>query len=249
MNKIQSKKILGIVFTVLVYMFIFVVLGSLIFTLSTKKNDDAVSLFGHQMRIVISPSMEECELTDVSDFDIKSLKVKTMIFVEEVPSDTDKRNEWYEDLEKGDVLTFKYVYIRQEVITHRIIDKKDNGKGGYLIYLQGDNKNTADGATTQIIDTSDEASANYVIGKVVGQSYPLGWFVSLLKSPTGLIFIVIIPVIIIMIFEVIKIVSLLSYKKKMEEQEKQKSMQTEIEELKKKIELLEQENNSEGVGE
>ena len=242
----KTKKIIGIVFNVIVYIFIFVVLISLVFSLTQKnKNDDAISLFGHQMRIVVSPSMEECELTDVSDYDIKNLKVKTMIFIEEIPTDSEERADWYEDLREGDVLTFKYVYIRQEVITHRLIDKVENGKGGYILYLQGDNKNSADGATTQIIDTSDEASANYVIGKVVGQSYPLGWLVSLIKSSLGLIFVVIIPSIVIITIEVIKIINLLSYKKKAAENEKKKLMQEEIDELKKKIEILEKNKNEE----
>ena len=248
MDSTKTKKILGIIFNVMIYIFIFIVLTSLIFTLTQKNNnDDAVGLFGHQMRIVVSPSMEECELTDVSDYDIKSLKVKTMIFIKEIPTDEKERADWYEDLEVGDVLTFKYVYVRQEVITHRLIGKVENGKGGYFLHLQGDNKNSVDGATTQIIDTSDEASANYVIGKVVGQSYSLGWLVTLLKSSLGLIFIVIIPSIIIITLEVVKIINLLSFKKKAAENEKKKHMQDEIEELKKKIEMLEQENNSEGV--
>ena len=245
MDITKIKKILGIVFNVIIYVFIFIVLICLAFTITQKNNNnDAASLFGYQMRIVVSPSMEECELTNVSDYDIKSLKVKTMIFIEEIPADEKERADWYEDLEEGDVLTFKYVYVRQEVITHRLIKKIENGKGGYFLHLQGDNKNSAEGATTQIIDTSDEVSANYVIGKVVGQSYVFGWIVTLLKSSLGLIFIVIIPTIIIIILEVVKIINLLSYKKKAAENEKKKLMQEEIEELKKKIEMLEQENIS-----
>ena len=101
--------------------------GIIIAIFSKKDVDNTAILFGHQMRVVETPSMEECELTDVSKYDIKSLPVKTLIFIEVVPEDEQKKEEWYADLEIGDVLTFKYLYTRQETITHRIIDiiKKD----------------------------------------------------------------------------------------------------------------------------
>ena len=35
---------------------------------------------------------------------------------------------WYADLKVGDVLTFKYVYVRQETITHRIIDIEEKNE-------------------------------------------------------------------------------------------------------------------------
>ena len=241
----KKGKIVRIVATVFIYLFVLLCLVILIFSLSSKKiNDDALSLFGYQMRIVISPSMEECELTNTDDYEIKSLKVETMIFVEEVPNNELEKKEWYSNLVIGDVITFKYVFVRQEVVTHRIVDKIDNGNGGYLLYLQGDNRNSPEGVMTQVIDTSAENSSDYVIGKVVGQSYFLGRVVSFLKSTMGLLLVIIIPSFLIIVFEIIKIFNLLSYKRKMVEAEKQKQQQDEIAELKRKIELLEQKNNS-----
>lgn len=244
----KQNKVLSIIFHTLLYVFMGFCLLSLIFVIAMKSSgQDAVSVFGHQLRRVISPSMEECEYTDVSDFDIKSLPVNTMVFVEEVPTDSEEAKQWYEDLEPGDVLTFKYVYVRQEVITHRIIDKKENGKGGYLIYLSGDNKNDSNGTLTQVIDTSvSETSPNYVIGKVVGYSVALGEIITFLSSTIGLVFVIIIPVVVIIVLEVIRLVRLLTYDKRQAALKKQQEQEEEIENLRKRLEMLEQNSNTEG---
>ena len=53
--------------------------------------------------------MEKSETSkDVSMYEIQDIRVKSMIFIEVVPTDPDKAKDWYEDLEEGDVLTFKY---------------------------------------------------------------------------------------------------------------------------------------------
>ena len=240
-NKV--KKILSIAMNVLVYAFIAVIALFLIFTIVFGKlGSDATSILGYQFRTVISPSMEECELTDVSGYDIKSLPLNTMIFIEEVPTDSIEANEWYSDLEVGDVLTFKYLYVRQEVITHRIIKIEDNGKGGYYIYLEGDNKNSEAGILTQMIDTSNEFSPNYVIGKVVGHSYVIGSLVTFLRSTMGLVLIIVV-IVVILILEVLKLAKLLTHDKREEEKKKQQAQLDELEELRKKVALLEKNNN------
>ena len=240
-NKV--KKILSIVMNVLVYAFIAVIALFLIFTIVFGKlGSDATSILGYQFRTVISPSMEECELTNVSNYDIKSLPLNTMIFIEEVPTDSTEANEWYSDLEVGDVLTFKYLYVRQEVITHRIIKIEDNGKGGYYIYLEGDNKNTESGILTQMIDTSNEFSPNYVIGKVVGHSYVIGSLVTFLRSTIGLVLIIVV-IVVILILEVLKLAKLLTHDKREAEKKKQQAQLDELEELRKKVALLEKNNN------
>ena len=243
MEKSKVKKILSIVMNVLVYSFIAVIALFLIFTIVFGKlGSDATSILGYQFRTVISPSMEECELTDVSNYDIKSLPLNTMIFIEEVPTDSIEANEWYSNLEVGDVLTFKYLYVRQEVITHRIIKIEDNGKGGYYIYLEGDNKNTESGILTQMIDTSNEFSPNYVIGKVVGHSYVIGSLVTFLRSTIGLVLIIVV-IVVILILEVLKLAKLLTHDKREAEKKKQQAQLDELEELRKKVALLEKNNN------
>ncbi len=232
----KVKKVLNIVSNVVLYMFIIVCILGVIITIMSKKDEDGTAtMFGIQMRSVISPSMEECELTDVSKFEIKSIRTKAIVFISVVPEDETAKNEFYKSLKEGDVLTFKYTYITQEVITHRIIDIKENGVGGYIIQLAGDNKNVEDGVLIQTINTSDTASTNYVIGKVVGQSYAFGVFIWALSTPVGLICIVILPSLIIVVIEIIRIVNIVMAGKK----KKLAKEREELEELREKLKLLE----------
>lgn len=234
-------KILRIIFNVILYAFMIVCLFGIVLTIFSKKDiDNTAIIFGYQMRIVQSPSMEESEFTDTSEFEIKDLPVKTVIFIEVVPEDEAEREAWFADIKDGDVLTFKYLYTRQETITHRVVDKIAKETGGYLIYLEGDNKASEEGVLTQVIDTSDENSPNYVIGKVVGHNYPLGLLVYALKSPIGLIFIIFIPCLVIIIFEVVRIINVLNAEKKAKAKAKEEEQLNELEELKRKLAVLEQ---------
>lgn len=235
-----AKKACKIAANVLLYAFIAVcLLGVLLSITAKKESDGTATILGRQMRFVLSASMEKCDATDVSQFEIKDIPTRSMIFIEVVPKDAAKAEEWYAGLKVGDVLTFKYVYIRQETITHRItaIEKKDTG--GYLISLAGDNKNADSDTLTQVIDTSVPNSPNYVIGKVTGQSYALGLFVNALKSPVGLVCIVIIPSLIIVILEILKIIHMLGADKRKQEQEEKVQQKNELDELRRRLAELE----------
>lgn len=251
MNKKLILGILSIFTKILFFGIIAVCLFAIGVTISAKKDaDQTATFFGYQMRTVISPSMEKSEFTDTSDYDIKHLRVRTLVFIQVVPEDDAEAKEWYSDLEVGDILTFKYVYTRQEVITHRIIkieDKIVDGEHvGYMIHLQGDNKSSEEGALVQIIDTSNTQSPNFVIGKVTGKSYVLGLLISLLKNKFGLLCVIILPALALIILEVIRIYRVLNHDKKMMEKHKRAEQEKELEELRRKVALLEQskaENN------
>lgn len=237
MEKTQVVKKVGkITANILLYVFIALCLFSVILTISSKKDEaGTATVFGKQMRTVLSPSMEKCEATDVSDYEIKDIPTGSMVFIEVVPEEPAEAELWYSNLRVGDVLTFKYVYVKQETITHRITDIKQNSDGGYTIRLDGDNKNSESETLTQTINTSDKNSTNYVIGKVTGQSYLLGLFVRTMKSPAGLICIVIIPSLIIVILEILRIVKLLGADKKKKEQEEKARTENELNELKRRL--------------
>lgn len=238
MDRQKTKKVLSVATSVLFYIFIAVCLLALVLSIVSKKNSDAVEIFGYQMRFVLTESMEKCDATDVSNFKIKDIPQKSVVFVQTVPDDPTEAAAWYADLAVGDVLTFRYVYTSQETITHRIIDIRAKESGGYLISLEGDNKGDDGQVMTQVIDTSLVDSPNYVIGKVTGVNYPLGLFVSLLRSQVGLICVVIVPAVIIIIFEVMRISSLLSADKKAKAKEEKEQTQNEIEELKRQLAAL-----------
>ena len=240
MDKEKLKKIGSIIINILLYLFLAVCVFSVVLTVFSKKDvDGAAELFGYQMRVVTSDSMAKCELTDVSGYDIKSIPLRSMIFVKLMPEDEAEANEWYGDLKVGDVLTFRYVYTNQVTITHRITAITEKETGGYIIELAGDNKNSESGQLYQTIDTSIPNNTNYVIGKVTGQAFILGFIISLLKSPLGIIFIVIVPCFIIILLEVLKIVGAYNAERKKREQEEASKRDSELEELRRRLAELE----------
>ena len=245
MNNKKVTKVLSVAVNVIIYLFCALCLLLLVFTIVGKRDaDGAVKMFGYEMRIVLSGSMEQHPDVDVSDYKIKSIRTGSMIFVKTVPDDAVKADEFYSDLQVGDVLTFRYDVsnkqfaekdAQQMTITHRIIDIKPKVTGGYIITLRGDNL-VSNGLTgEQVIDTSNEFSPNYVIGKVTGQNFVLGWSVYSLKQPIGLALLIIVPCIIIIILNVIKIVNAISAQKA----EKQVANDSELETLKRRIAELE----------
>ncbi len=245
MENKKSKKILGIISNILLYTFLFICILSLGLTLFSKKDKDGTAeIMGYQFRIVVTESMAKCDETDVSDYKIKSIPLRSMIFVETVPEDPVEAEKWYDDLKVGDVLTFKYVYSSQVTITHRIIDIQPSEEG-YIIKLAGDNKSSADNPGIQIINTNEAAtSPNYIVGKVVGQAKVLGFILSIMKEPVGLIFTIIVPCAIVIIMEIIKIVSAVNAEKKKKEDEEKLKKNKEIEELRKKLAALENAKNT-----
>lgn len=244
------KKIAVIAANVLMYVFIAVCIFGVIVTVAAKSDSDGTAtIFGKQMRFVLSPSMEKCEDTDVSDFEIKDIPTKSMVFIDVVPEDEAEAEQWYADLKVGDVLTFKYVYVRQETITHRITAIEKKATGGYVIDLAGDNKASDSETLTQTIDTSKTNSPNYIIGKVTGQSYVLGLFVSTLKTPVGIVCVVIIPSLIILVLEILKIVRLVGADKRKKAEEKIAKQQDELDELRRRLAALEGQQTDGETGE
>lgn len=236
----KAKKVASIILNVIIYTFFVLCIFLLVASIFSKRNEDgAVNMFGYEMRIVLSGSMEKDKNTDVSGYKIKSIPVKSAIFVERVPTDEEKAEAWYAKLQVGDVLTFRYTYVRQETITHRIVDIEAKESGGYIITLEGDNKASSTNQGQQIIDTSDEYSTNYVIGKVKGQSRLLGLLVYSVKQPLGIALMIIVPCSILIVVEIIKIVDVLQAGKRAKSEEKAKAQESELEELRRRLAALE----------
>lgn len=243
-KKAIVKKVLKITGNVLVYLLMAIAMFVLVISITSKKDSDGTAtVFGYQLRFVQSDSMEECELTDVSKFEIKSIRVKSCVFVDVAPESEEEKAEWYKSLKVGDVLTFKYVYSRQETITHRIVNIEEKITGGYIITLEGDNKNAETDLMQQTIDTSLTDSPNYIIGKVTGQSYVLGLLVYAFKTPVGIVCLIIIPCLIIIAFEVMRLVKVFGKDKKEKLQAEKKKQDDEIEELKRQLAELQNMKN------
>lgn len=240
MKNTTLKKTAKIIGNIVMYFFLFLCIVAILITVFSKKGlDGGTEVFGYQMRVVTTDSMGKCDATDVSSYDIKSIPVNSMVFVKVMPTDPEEADDWYRSIKKGDVLTFRYVYSNQITITHRVVDIVEKETGGFLIYLEGDNKNSDSDLLEQVIDTSIPNNTNYVIGKVTGQSYILGLFLTILKNPIGTICLVIVPCFVIILLEVLKIVKILNEDKKKQEKEELTKKDNELEELRKKIAELE----------
>lgn len=237
-------KLCKIVGNVLLYVVLAIALFAVVLSVATKKDaDGAATVFGKQLRIVRSDSMEKCEETDVSGYAIKDLPVKTLLVIDVVPTNEEEAKAWYKAVKVGDVLTFRYQYTEQVTITHRVtkITEKD---GGYLIELAGDNKASED-TLTQTIDTTETESYNYVIGKVVWANFSLGWLVYALKTPAVVTCVIIIPCLIVIVLEIVKIVNVLGESKREKIKEETQQKEAEIEELKRRLAALENQENQE----
>lgn len=240
-TKITIKKILSIAGNVLLYLILAIAIFVLIVSITAKKDiDGTATVFGKQLRFVQSSSMEACDQTDVSAYKIKSIKVKSCVFIDVIPEDEAKREEWLKTVKVGDVLTFKYVYTKQETITHRVVNIEAKETGGYIITLEGDNK--ADNSTVgqQTIDTSKTDSSNYIIGRVTGQSYLLGLLVYAFKQPVGIVCFILVPCLIMIAFQVMRIVKVVNADKQEKATAEKVSQTNEIEELKRQLAALQQ---------
>jgi signal peptidase I len=214
------KRFIQIVADLLLSIFlVFVALTVVVVVASKRDIDGTAEIFGYQLRVVTSDSMGECELTDVSQYEIKSIPIESLIVVQTIPDDPNEAQEWYRNLKVGDVLTFRYVYGTQITITHRvaaIVEKE----GGYIIDLAGDNKNAKDNQLYQTIDTTIPNNPNYVVGKVVWTASWAGKLLNALKTPIGLIFLIWIPCVIIVIMQVYEIGTATSNRKQRRETKK-----------------------------
>lgn len=252
-----AKKVANIVLDVVVVAVLLLALFTMIVTVNAKKSKDGTAtIFGYQLRFVQSGSMEKCAYTDVSKYKVKSIKVKSCVFIKTAPTSEKEINEWYKTLKVGDVLTFQYnkndgsaapedYEGDSMVITHRVIriEKKENGNG-YIITLKGDYKSGKDSEPAeQVIDTEVDTPAKttyitYIIGKVTGQSYLLGLCVYVLKKPVGIVCVIIVPCLLMIVIQIFRIANVLGEDKKNKRKEEQANKDDEIEELKRQLAAL-----------
>lgn len=239
-GKSKVKKVLSIIGNVLMWLFLALCLVMLIFAIVAKRSDDgAVNLFGREMRIVMSPSMEKNENTDVSNFEIKDIPVRSLVITETVPEDEEKAEEWYDKLKVGDVLTFRYFLVQQETITHRII-AIDKLTYGYVITLRGDNASENEGE--QVIYTDDRMNphpSNFVIGRVVHVSVFFGNIIYILQQPIGIALVIIVPASLVIIYQIVRLITYFRGEKRKKAEAKQAEQEGEIEALKRRIAEME----------
>ena len=149
-------------------------------------NGNSMDFSDTEVKVVISGSMDG-EPRD--QYPIKTVPIKSMVVIHDVPSDESEKNAFYASLNVGDILTFYYnnpVSGERMVVTHRIIDiDQTSDSSGNIVYtftMKGDSvdDDPTNGATQTI--TSDSGD---VIGEVVGVSQVLGNIIIFLSSWFG----------------------------------------------------------------
>ncbi len=250
-KKSKIKKIINIILDVLFISFAAFAVVAIIFRSTTSNNKDGHSINGYQLRTVETGSMAENNHIDpetYKSYSIHTLPVNSLIRIKEVKESSAEK--FYEDLKVGDVLTFVYYTSingrqGQYVYTHRLIEKQPV-TGGYRLILMGDAETISGGVQTVYTNPlTAEQSLSYVIGKVVWANHPIGEVVSFLKSPNGILFLVVLPCSILCLYEIGKIIFYV-YKDKKEKkaiaaaetQNQIDSSQAEIEDLKAQLAAL-----------
>ena len=264
-NNKKSPLFVRIILWVLFGIYMALVLTGIIYSIACKRSKDGtLTIANHQLRIVTSESMAENKIftdEEYKTFEIGSIPKYSLVSIEKIPESGDKKYEFYDNVKRGDVLTFYYKMDdgRQEIVTHRVLSKTENklksqGHTTYVITLEGDN---VESGKHQILDTArDETSTNFVIGKVVYKSKFFGVILFALSSRWMLIFGVVIPCAGLFGYEIFRIIRMVVKEKKEEKvaaidtpviaDEKEKTIQEkdqEIEELRKRLAMLEQEKN------
>lgn len=124
----KAKRITGIIFNVILWIFLIFALVMMIFAFASNSNKYGVSMLGNKVILnVKSPSMEPTIMTG-------DLIVGTTL------SDEEKKT-----LQEGDIITF-YANLfgkGKEINTHRIIEKYTSG-GDIIFRTKGDNNDIAD---------------------------------------------------------------------------------------------------------
>lgn len=161
------------IITGVLMIFIVVVAGVII---SSKMSGGMPDIFGYQLKIVLSGSMEP-RIQTGSVIAVKSL-------------DEEERTQ----LQKGDVITFKED--ENMLITHRVIDVISTNSGVQYT-TKGDNNNTQD---------SNPVSAENVVAKYNGFTVPYaGYLINFSQSPNGSILFMILPGVLMLGYSIISI--------------------------------------------
>lgn len=149
-------------------------------------NGNSMDFSDTEVKVVISGSMDG-EPRD--QYPIKTVPIKSMVVIHDVPSNESEKNKFYASLNVGDILTFYYnnpVSGERMVVTHRIVDINQtsdvSGNTVYTFTMKGDSVDDDPTNTATQVITSDSGD---VIGEVVGVSQVLGNIIIFLSSWLG----------------------------------------------------------------
>ena len=165
-------------------LFLLSVMVQMMMSQQNPRNYGVPVAYNHSFLYVVTDSMDGDYTT--ADFEIPSFPAESGVVLEKVkPS----------QIKEGDVVTFYEVITLKDgqkvgiINTHRILTQEEYGKkaievdpsGVYHFHTVGDNGRSESGSYTT---RGEDFTENELIGKVVGVSKELGWFLSW-ASPTA----------------------------------------------------------------
>ncbi len=176
-------KILKIIRSIFVWLFVVLAVGMMVFTIVSVSTFDRAdrNLFGYKAFIVLSDSMKK------TDFDAGDL-----VLIKEVEPST---------LKEGDIIAYTSQNTANfgETVTHKIRKLVTDAEGnpGFVTY----------GTTT---DTDDETVVTYpyVLGKYQSHIPKVGKFFQFLKTTPGYIVCILVPFLILILMEGLRTISL-----------------------------------------
>ena len=216
----KAKKFLSVLSAVLIAFFLLLAIVCLAVALPYKLKGEDAEIFGRQIRIVLTGSMEPTIRTD------------SLVCVDAAPESGEERDEFMQSLQVGDIITF-YDWSETSrsdvVVTHRIV-RIEETETGLRFICHGDA--VADPNETQTISESD------VIGIVEWSNYPLGKIISFLRTTAGIVLVLIVPAAVILVYEIFFILQTIKARKEEKKREEAAALEQEIERLRRELEEL-----------
>ena len=175
------KKVLGVVKTILVWLFVVLAVTMTIFTIVSVNtfNRNDRDILGYKAYIVNTDSMSK------TDF-----KAGDLILVKEVDTST---------IKEGDIITYMSQSTESfgETITHKIRKLTSDARGnpGFITY-----------STTTDQDDDTIVTYMYVLGKYEKTIPGVGSFFNFMKTPQGYIICIFIPFMILIVYQAVKFV-------------------------------------------
>lgn len=191
----KKKNLLSRLFTIIVGSIVGLLLIMQITGTITAQNNYGVQRFGdYQVLVVVTDSMEP------------SIKVGEGVFVKRTPLNEIKASTTIE-AKDGDILTFYRAY-DNVIVTHRVIEILPQEDGSYDFKTLGDNLHAqtcpVNGCNPNF--NYDYVEGQYVLGKVVGQSYAFGQFFKTVSNPIAIAAVAVIPLLYVFISSVVDVI-------------------------------------------
>ena len=220
----KAGRVVSVITTVIVALFLVVAVFALAVTRVYRVQGETAELFGYQLRVVTSGSMEP------------NIKQGALVAIRTAEEGDES---FYEDLKVGDVLTFYWfngaTSADEVVVPHRIIAIQESD-GRYVFTLRGD-------AVENDTQTIAGDSGN-IIGKVTWDSYVVGRILTFVRSSVGIVCCLILPAAVVICFEVVRIVKLVREGKEEQKKEKAQEEESELERLRREVAALKEEKRA-----